>query len=124
MEKIKKLNEFFKLNEDGEGGGSGDGGSASDGGGSGSGTAFVNLNQNGCGNIISAQSSKNSGNLWQNSDSTVGGPDRAAYDQGDHFGWKGDKFDKKKDKKDNKVKNKKPKFITKFSQWVTGPKNQ
>jgi len=121
MKKVKKINEFFKLNEDGEGG-SGDGGAAS-GDGGGSGTAFVNLNQNGSGNFISAQSSKNSGNLWQNSDSTVGGPDRAAYDQGDHFGWKGDKFDTKKGKKGNKGNNKKPKIITKFSEWITGPKN-
>ena len=107
---FKKYSEF--LNEDGEGGAVSSGG--------GSGVAFVSNSQNGMGNIVTPQVGTTTGSLWQAGSGTIGSGDKAAYDQGDHFGWKGDKFKKKGKRGD---KNKKPKVITKFSQWITGPKN-
>jgi hypothetical protein len=107
MDKIKKYCEYL-LEDGGDGGGSGD---------SGGGTAFASLNGNGMGNIVTPQVGSVTGSLWQGGSGTIGSGDRAAYNMDKHFGWKGDKFDKKK------KKNKKPKFITKFSEWIVGPKS-
>lgn len=106
MENIKKYTDF--LNEDGEGGGAS------------CGTGMVTAAQNGMGNIVSPQVGTVSGSLWQAGSGTIGSGDRPAYDMKNRFGWKGDKFDKKKGKKE---KNKKPRVISKFSDWITGPKN-
>lgn len=99
MEKLIKCSEYIKLNEDGEGGGSG--------------TAFVTGNQNGMGNIVTAQTGSIPGSVWQGGSGTIGSGDRSAYDQGKKFDFI------KKDKK-GKGKNKKPKVFTKFSDWM-GP---
>lgn len=110
---VIKFSEYLRLNEDGEGGGCSGGGS---------GTGFATAGQNGMGNIVSAQTGSITGSLWQGGSGTIGSGDRAGYDMGDHFGWKGDKFDKKKNKKWKKKGEKKPKYFTKFSDLVKGPK--
>lgn len=115
MENVKKYNEWYKINEEGDGGGScgsGDGG----------GTAFAGLGQNGMGNIVSPQTGTIAGSLWQGGSGTIGSGDKVAYDMGDHFGWKGDKYDKKKGRKGKK--DKKPIVMTKFSEWIGPSKNE
>jgi hypothetical protein len=108
MKEIIRYSEFFKLNEDGEGGGSG--------------TAFATAGQNGMGNIVTAQTGSITGSLWQGGSGTIGSGDRAAYDMGDHYGWPGDKYDKKKGKGKKGKSGKKPKYFTKFSELMKGPK--
>ena len=117
-----KLNEYLKINEDGEGGG------ASCGSGDSSGVAFVGNNQNGMGNITIASAPSVAGSLWQtNSYNVAPGQKANPIGSGDSTNQK-KKYDdddkgKSKGKGKDKVKNKgkslfKP--MLKFSQFV-GP---
>lgn len=121
MESVKKYNEWYKINEEGDGGGAAPAGGSGDSGG-GSGVAFVGNNQNGQ-DIVVASAPNVAGSLWQTDTYNL------APGQKPNKIGSGDRVAKKKEEKDEvKLKGDKGKgkdktllkTMTKFSEWI-GP---
>jgi len=123
MENVKKYNEWYKINEEGDGGGGAapSGGSGDSGGGSG--VAFVGNNQNGQGNVVVASAPSVPGSLWQTDTYNVApGQKPNRIGSGDRVAKKKEEKDEVKLKGDKSKKGNKTllKTMTKFSEWI-GP---